>query len=72
MSTLTIILLVYVILDIILDTIAIILLKRKGYSLMGIALMIKNLFKKNDGWERHNHTNTDFTEEDYWDEMKMM
>ena len=67
MSTLTIILLIYVILDIILDTTAIILLKRRGYSLMGIALMIRNLLKSN-GWERHNHTNTDFTEEDYWDE----
>ena len=43
MSTLTIILLVYVILDIILDTTAIILLRRKGYSLKSIAFKIKEL-----------------------------
>jgi hypothetical protein len=68
MSTLTIILLIYVILDIILDTTAIILLKKKGYSLMGIALMIRNLFKRNDGWESHEHLDEEFTEEDYLDD----
>jgi hypothetical protein len=68
MSTLTIILLIYVILDIILDTTAIILLKKKGYSLMGIALMIRNLFKRNDEWESHKHLDEEFTEEDYLDD----
>ena len=43
MNTLTIILLVYVILDILVDTTAIILLRKKGYTLKSIAFKIKEL-----------------------------
>lgn len=76
MSTLTFILLIYVILDIILDTTAIILLKRKGITLRGMANQIRWVFSKpyrnhdydTDEWESHDHTNQDFTEEDYLDE----
>ena len=71
MSTLTIILLIYVILDIILDTTAIILLKRKGITLRGMANQIRWVFSKpydTDEWESHDHTNQDFTEEDYLDD----
>ena len=43
MNTLTIFLLVYVILDIIVDTIAFILLRRMGFSLRDIALRVRSL-----------------------------
>lgn len=51
MSTLTIILLIYVILDIISDLIIIALMKRKGIRLTDLAWRLKWLFKKDEPTE---------------------
>lgn len=51
MSTLTIILLIYVILDIISDLIIIALMKRKGIRLTDLAWRLKWLFKKEEPTE---------------------
>lgn len=51
MSTLTIILLIYVIFDIISSFILIILFKRKGMSLADLAWRLKWLFKKEEPTE---------------------
>ena len=56
MNTLTIILLIYVILDIISSLILIVLFKRKGISLADLAWRLKWLFKKEEI--------TDFYDED--------
>ena len=51
MNTLTIILLIYVILDIISDLIIIALMKRKGIRLTDLAWRLKWLFKKDEPTE---------------------
>ena len=62
MATLTIILLIYVALDIILDTIAIILLKRKGITLRGMANQLRWVLTN-----RNNHYDDDDYEDEYDD-----
>ena len=61
MNTLTIILLIYVILDIISSLILIVLFKRKGISLADLAWRLKWLFKKEEI--------TDFYDEDEADDQ---
>ena len=61
MNTLTIILLIYVILDIISTLILIVLFKRKGISLTDLAWRLKWLFKKEEI--------TDFYDEDEADDQ---
>lgn len=68
MSTLTIILLVYVILDILLDTTAIILLRRKGYSLKGIAFKIKELLTLKVPLQYNDEDLKEYDEECDWEE----
>ena len=61
MSTLTIILLAYVILDITIDTIAIICLRRKGYTFRDIAYRIRSIFKSQPQYEYE-----DYDDDDEW------
>ena len=71
MNTLTIILLVYVILDIILDTTAIILLRRKGYSLKSIAFKIKELLTFKVPLRYDDEDMAEYNEEcDGWDDQE--
>lgn len=51
MNTLTIILLIYVILDIISNLILITLMKRKGIRLTDLANRLRWLFKKEEVWD---------------------
>ena len=62
MNALTIILLIYVILDIISDLIIIALMKRKGIRLTDLAWRLKWLFKKDEPTE---------DEDDFYDENEV-
>jgi hypothetical protein len=62
MTILTIILLIYVALDIILDTIAIILLKRKGITLRGMANQLRWVLTN-----RNSHYDNDDYDDEYDD-----